>query len=229
MLQKLKINVLDLFFPPRCVGCGVLGSLFCDECKINILFISEQTCPRCNKISPKGKFCNRCRPKVALSGIASSAYFREGNIKEAMHGFKYEGVSALGHDLSGFLTSIIGREKIKFDVIMFVPITKKRYSWRGYNQAEILARGISAYFQKPIVPGLLKAKETKTQVGLQKKEREKNISGAFKFKGKKPQIKDKRILLVDDVVTTGTTLNECAKVLKSAGAREVWAITVAKE
>lgn len=229
IMSELKNNLLNLFFPPKCVGCGVLGSLFCDDCKADILTVSGQTCPMCNKISPKGKFCSRCRPKTALSGIASACYFREGTIKEAIHSFKYENVHSLSIDLSRLLIDLLGREKISFDVICFVPITKKREGWRGYNQAEILAQAVADHFQTLLVPALKKVKETKTQVGLPKKKREQNLKDAFKFKGKKDQIQGKRILLVDDVVTTGTTLNECGRALKSAGAREIWAITIAKE
>lgn len=227
--SRLKISFLDLFFPPRCASCGTLGSLFCDECKEGILLVKEQTCPACNKISPKGKFCQRCRKKTNLSGIAAACYFREGTTKEAIHSFKYEGVHGLSNDLAPLLTDLLIREKISFDVICFVPITKKREGWRGYNQAEILAQNLSGYFGKPVVPALRKVKKTKTQVGLPKKKREQNLKNAFKLSAKKSQIDGKRILLVDDVVTTGTTLNECAKILKSAGARKIWAATIAKE
>lgn len=229
ILSKLKINLLDLFFPARCVSCGQLGNLFCNDCKADILTISSQTCPMCNKISPKGKFCGRCRPKTALSGIASACYFREGTIKEAIHSFKYENVHSLSINLSRLLIDLLGREKISFDVVCFVPITKKREGWRGYNQAEILAQAVADHFKKPLIPVLKKVKETKTQVGLPKKKREQNLRGAFRIKTGKLQIENKRILLVDDVVTTGTTLNECGRILKSAGAREIWAVTVAKE
>lgn len=229
IFSKLKINLLDLFFPPRCVSCGILGNLFCDECKSTILFIRDQTCPSCNKISPKGKFCSRCRPKNTLSGIASACYFRDGAIKEVVHSYKYEGVHSLSNDLAPFLVDLVTREKIFFDMVTFVPITKKRNSWRGYNQAEILAQAVADHFEKPIIPALKKIKETKAQVGLPKKKREQNLKNALKLAVKISQIEGKRILLVDDVVTTGTTLNECARVLKTSGAREIWAITVAKE
>lgn len=146
-----------------------------------------------------------------------------------MHSYKYEGVHSLSDDLAPFLFNLIGREKIFFDVVSFVPITKKREGWRGYNQAEILAKAIAEYFGKPLAPTLKKIKETKTQVGLPKKKREQNLKGVFKLAANKPGVEGKRVLLVDDVVTTGTTLNECARVLKSAGARSIWAITVAKE
>lgn len=229
MLQKVKENILDLFFPPKCITCGKTGTFLCSDCLDEIIFTTSQVCPRCNKISGKGKFCARCRGYVDLSGVVAAGYFKDPYLKELIHVYKYDGVFGLSGVLSDFMVKILKEEEIKFDAITFVPCTKKRESTRGYNQAEILAKDLARKTGKPTGQLLRKTKGTKTQVGLKRKDREKNLKNAFKLLGDSKQIKGKRILLVDDVITTGTTLNECAKVLRSAGAKEIWGAVIARE
>lgn len=225
----MKDKILDLFFPAKCVSCGKLGGFICNSCYGEIAFVKKQTCPKCNCLSAGGRLCRRCRPKYALTGVVVAGYLNEGAIKEAVHNFKYNGVSALASELAGILAEKLIEEKIAFDLVAYVPISKKRKAWRGYNQSEILAEIISEKFNKDVFRGLLKRKDTKNQVGLSKREREKNLNRVFSIKRGKTDVRGKRILLVDDVMTTGTTLNECAKVLRAFGAREVWGAVLAKE
>jgi competence protein ComFC len=115
-----------------------------------------------------------------------------------------------------------------FDTISFVPLSKKRLIRRGYNQSQIIASELSRLTKADLYQDLVKIKETKTQVGLTRKERIKNLEGAFALKNER-KLAGKRVVLIDDVITTGATLDQCASVLKKAGAREVWGLTVAKE
>lgn len=227
--SALKNVLLDLFFPSKCVTCGKLGEFLCTNCFSEIIFCESQVCPRCNQITNKGKFCARCRQHVFLSGVIAAGYFKDPFLKEIIHSYKYEGIFSLGEKLSDFIIEKIKKEGVIFDMITFVPITRGRKRYRGYNQSEILANNISGKLGKPNVKILLKIKETKTQVGLKRKEREKNLNGVFGLTRRTYPIKGKRVLLVDDVITTGTTLNECAKVLRKAGAREIWGAVIAKE
>lgn len=229
MWDKISNQLLDLFFPPYCVGCGKIGAFLCENCSVKILIPTEQTCPGCNKISPNGRYCARCRPKMQVIGIISAGYFKDEILKEAIHKFKYERLSSLSKILAGLMIERIKKEGVSFDIVSFVPSSKKRRAWRGYNQAELLAAEIASFFNKPSMPLLKKIKETKPQVGLSKKNRQKNLAGCFVFIGKAGEIQGKKVLIVDDVVTTGTTLNECAKIIRQKGARTIWAATVAKE
>lgn len=225
----MKNKILDLFFPAKCVSCGRLGEFICVPCCAEIKFIKKQTCLGCNCLSDRGRLCKRCRSKYALTGVVAASYLNEGALKEAVHSFKYNSVSAIAKELAEILSEKLKEERIFFDAVAFVPISKKRKAWRGYNQSEILAEIISAKFERDIFRGLIKTKDTKNQVGLGKLQREKNLARVFDIKKGGMDITGKRVLLVDDVVTTGTTLNECAKTLRANGAREVWGAVVAKE
>lgn len=215
MFMKLKEVILNLFFPPYCASCGKLGSFLCPQCKRKLIKSTEIIHPFFRK------------SESYLSGIISAGHFKDPILKEAIHKYKYEGVFALVPIFSKMIAGRIKKEGLHFDIIMFVPTTKKRGSKRGYNQSELLAKELAKHFKKPLIHSLSKIKDTKTQVGLTKKEREKNLKSAFAYKG--PSLKDKSILLIDDVATTGSTLNECARVLRKKGARDIWGAVIATE
>ena len=151
-----------------------------------------------------------------------------------IHQLKYE---PYAKELSSTLASLIITHfnliQKSFDgdnyILLAVPITKKKLKQRGYNQSEEIAKALSENLQIPLLKScLLKIKETPPQMTLSREEREKNIKGVFSVENKE-LIGNKKILLVDDVYTTGSTMEECARVLKKAGAREVWGIAVARE
>lgn len=172
-----------------------------------------------------GKYCPRCRRGKNLTGVLTAAYFKNENTKILIHELKYRGYFAIAPTLAHIMTRTIKNKK--FHYVTSVPISKRRLRNRGYNQSEELSSKISATIDVPILKGLKKIKETKPQVGLKKKQRAHNLRGAFRYEG--ITIRGKTILLVDDVKTTGATLEACAKELKTAGARSVWGIVFAKE
>jgi competence protein ComFC len=155
-------------------------------------------------------------------------YFKDERLKEIIHVFKYQDLFSLKDYLAGELLELINKEGLVFDTISFVPLSKKRLIRRGYNQSQIIASELSRLTKADLYQDLVKIKETKTQVGLTRKERIKNLEGAFALKNER-KLAGKRVVLIDDVITTGATLDQCASVLKKAGAREVWGLTVAKE
>lgn len=214
MFQDLKDNLLNLFFPPYCAGCNRIGEFLCETCKKEI-----EVFPR--TFYPRKLHCSY------LSGVVSAGYYNNEILKEAIHKFKYEGITSLSPIFAGILAKRLKEENIIFDLIAFTPTTKKKQFTRGYNQAELLAIELSKHFKNPIIHTLQKTKETKAQVGLLKKEREKNLKSAFRCLG--PSLCDKTILLVDDVFTTGTTLNECAKALKKKEAGKIYGAVLARE
>ncbi len=225
--EKAKDFFLDIIFPKFCLGCKREGSFLCDDCLATI------------DINRAGQR----RPSPHLSWLYFSTEYRNPLIKEMISRFKYEPlVKELAKDISriiirhfqlleekpGFLKDLSRpREKSSY-LLLPVPLAKKRLRWRGFNQSEELAREISPFWGIPLLSGiLLKKKETPAQVELSKKERGENIRGAFEVENAE-MIFGKKVLLVDDVYTTGATMDECARVLKESGAREVTGIVAAR-
>jgi competence protein ComFC len=227
MTSPKKI-LLDLLFPKKCVCCHKWGSFVCSNCYQKITFKKTQDCPGCNAITDKGRYCTRCRSKHALLGVTTLGYYKDPILKALIQELKYKGIYAISEDMAHWLALLIKKEKLCFDLIAYVPMTQKRKGRRGYNQSEEVAKHLSKEAGIPLFKGLKKVRETKTQVGLSKKDRLKNLQDAFVVK-KNSALLGKRIILIDDVITTGTTLNECARTLEAAGAKRVWGLTIAKE
>jgi len=228
--KHLKNWLLDLVFPKFCVGCGWEGTWLCPKCTHDILEVKSQVCPECGRLSENGLYCQRCRlepnsRRKPLQGIVAAFYYEEGPIKEMVHNFKYNSIlefkGILGQGLAAAAKDLRG------DIVTFTPLHPRRLSQRGYNQAEILAREASRNLKIPVQNLLTKTKHTKRQVGLLGSKRRKNLTNVFRSR-KGIDIKNKKILIVDDITTTGTTLNECARVLKAAGAKEVWGAVIAR-
>jgi ComF family protein len=168
---------------------------------------------------------------MALSGIIVAAYYEEGPTKEIIHNFKYNHALGLKKVLEDLLVEAIKRSPryARDDnfIISFTPLHHRRLAERGFNQAELLAQTVSKKLKIPCESLLIKIKSTKRQVGLTGDIRRKNLTGVFKLKNS-IDVNKKQILIIDDITTTGTTLNECAKVLRAAGAKEVWGLVVAR-
>lgn len=226
--------VLDIVFPPVCLLCEAraLKKGFCEECAglIEKQRITSPTCTICGIpfTSSRGVDhpCGRCVEERPSFTSARSAFVFDGKVLDAIHKLKYGGDTSVAAPLAGLVRGSIGGGKSPCMVIP-VPLHPGRLRERGFNQSLLIARELSRLVAMPLVYNQLKrTRDTGQQVGLKAVERKKNVSGAFTlvepvlFKGTK-------VLLVDDVITTGATLNECSKVLKRAGA-EVLALTVAR-
>ena len=200
-----------------------MGTWVCDECAAKILLIRRQRCFICGALSEKGRTCARCRQKTYLDGLVVVTYFDRGPIREMIHALKYQNTKELV-DILGRL-GVCGLEHVyqfkEEDVkVVAVPLHPKRLAKRGYNQAQLLAMKLGLD-----VGGVLKrVKNTQSQTGLSRFARERNIEGAFVCEDPI----DGEVLLVDDVATTGATMNECALVLKAAGASRVWGLVIAR-
>lgn len=248
IFRQTKTIFLDLLFPKHCVNCGREGATVCLNCAQKIIPVVSQVCPECGKLEASSMYHEACRKGKYLKGIITSAYFEEGPIREMIHNFKYNGVVELGEPLAGLMVkalkenfkiqisnckSISKLKTSKFDignwefVITFVPLHWRRQAQRGYNQAEILARAVGEKMNIDVINLLTKNRSTKRQAELTGSNRRKNLGGVF-IAQPGIRIKNKRIIIVDDVTTTGSTLNECAHVLKKAGAKEVWGLVVAR-
>lgn len=228
----------SLLYPKKCVRCRKGGAYICDSCFATINFLDFQICAVCQKGSIDGLTHPKCRTKFGIDGIISSIAYR-GVVKKLLYQFKY---SPFLSDLKEILGRVMYEGLIQQEAfsnfilqknvyIISVPLHPNRLKTRGYNQAELLAKELSYKLNLKYVSGvLIRVQKTKPQFSLKKEQRRKNIIGAFDVNPKlKEKIKDKNFLLVDDISTTGSTLKECAKVLKKSGAGKVLGITLAHE
>ncbi len=229
--------LLDLIFPKYCLSCLKEGTYLCSDCLEKIPLVDKFVCPYCGKLSFYGKTCEKCQKKFSLTGLIYATSYKNHLIREAIKLFKYHYVKELAKKLakilikvmknSHFLTNNFSQPISSFLVIP-IPLHQRKYLERGFNQAELLAKEIADEFDLNLRTDLLiKIKKTKDQVDLKEKWRFLNIKEAFLVK-KKKEVEGKIIFLIDDVFTTGATLNEAAKVLKMAKAKEVWGLTIAK-
>lgn len=221
--------LLDLIYPKECVGCGREGFWLCPKCQKEIIAIKLAYCPNCKTLNDDGRFCKNCRPKYKLSGIKISGHYKFGPLREAIHRYKYDGIFELEDYFRPLLIARLKNNLPQGDkIVVPIPLYYKKEMKRGFNQAERLGKIISQEFNLPLeTKALTRAKETEAQMSLKKKERRENIAGAFRVITKN-KIKNKTVLLVDDVATTGLTLNEAAKVLLEAGAKKVWGVVIAQ-
>lgn len=229
------MSFFDFFFPKRCVYCKAFGSYICSRCFAFIRFTETMVCLICQRSAVDGLTHPSCRSKFTIDGVFPSLVYK-GVVKKLVYTFKYPPYLTNMHGLlvDLFYEGIIQKEQFYTHLTprtLFVPIPlhAKKFRKRGYNQAYLLAQGLAGKFGLDVVDCLQRTRETKTQVGLTKELRQQNIKGAFALK---EQWKQKvgeydRIFLVDDVVTSGATLKEAANILKRAGAKSVWAVTLA--
>lgn len=231
ILSKIYAFCLNIFFPNRCLICGKYGEIVCFECIKKVQKITTLTCPNCGKISEQGRYCKSCksaRKGVFADGIVAAVKYEAGPIKELIYQFKYYGFTALSLHLGELICHQLGRSFcFKNTVLVPVPLHIKRKNQRGFNQSELLARYISAKLGIRGGDALKRTKNTPPQAALSKKDRLLNISDAFVCEDPDLVYK-KTVILIDDVASTGATINECAKALKKAGARKVFGFVVAK-
>lgn len=220
MLGDITQSLLDLLFPPRCVGCGAAGTIVCAKCRATMRMPGPAICGRCGRAMPGSAsgMCGACRAgygPLALTSIRAAA-IHEGAAREAVIALKYRRQRRLAEPLGDLLAAAVVRLEVRPDVIVSVPLHASRKRERGYNQAELLARRCARRLGLPCEPGLLvRARATPPQVGLSGAERRVNVAGAFRVAApeRASALAGKRILLVDDVATTGSTLDAAASAL----------------
>lgn len=229
LINTLVKNVLHIVYHHTCASCGERGDIICKACKDSFLFIDyNAVCPLCGKYVGKRILCGEC--------MLSKRYFSEGyfgfvydnKLREAIHTFKFKGRPEVGRELVSLIKYKIIPLADKIDCVLPVPITETRLKERGFNQSYIISHEISKIIDRPVVDSaLIKVRETKDQYSLSKDERKKNIKGAFALKDT-AKIKGKRILLVDDLYTTGFTANEASLVLNRAKPKSVILFALAR-
>ena len=223
VLSTLKTLILNLIYPKSCLGCAKPGLYLCVSCLDQIPRAPKQ-CYVCHHPSINGLTHSKCTTRYSLESLLVFAHYN-GLVKKLIKTFKYRFVSEIGIILGNHLAQIFAEELPQVDLVTFVPISKETQRTRGFNQSEILANTISNSIRTPVVSSLTKTKTTKNQAALTVVQRKLNLKGVFQSVG---IVKNKRVLLVDDVCTTGTTLNECAKELRKAGASKVYGLVIAR-
>ncbi len=238
ILKKLKSLILDNVFPISCLNCGREGEWLCYDCLNDIPINTDLKCPLCQE-NTRGAVCQKCSKKISLDGLLVATSYDQKIVQSAIQTLKYSLVPDLADCLGGLVNKFI----ILFDrhfqpailnayyskiLLTAVPLHKKRLLERGFNQAELLSLNISGQFEIPYQAGLIYRKRyTAPQAQLTKNERSANISSAFSFNNNF-NVSGKNVIIIDDVATTLSTLNECAKVLKQAGCRQVWGLVIAR-
>lgn len=225
--QEAINSFLDLLFPPRCAGCGDLGSWLCPTCISEIEFIKPPLCSRCGLPSVEDP-CLSCQIEpLTLDGIRGVGYLRD-PLKRAIYQFKYHKKRKLALPLADLMHEYLLKNPLPAELIVPVPLHLDRLRERGYNQAALLAQKLSERSGLPLEEGsLIRIKGTAPQVALRADERHTNVRGAFRTQGER--LKDRQILLIDDVCTTGATLEACAEALREKGVGSVWALVLARE
>jgi ComF family protein len=211
-MNTLLNQLLDLLFPPRCPGCRARGVLLCQDCFA-----------RCRKLRLEAQPTDGRRGR--LLATVSGLYQYEAPLREAIHLFKYRRRPRMCVPLATLLIEALPEAARACDVIVPVPLHTERQRDRGFNQSALLAAAIGQALGKPVVEQLQRVRATAHQVGMGRTEREANVRGAFAWRGAPPP---PCLLLVDDVLTTGSTVSECARALRAVGAREVHAVALAK-
>ena len=224
--MKLKRTILSIFFPERCSICGEIKPFmkdYCPKCLIDTKAVPDSACKSC------GHENCICSQNISLKlPHFSAVYYYQGQLKRSIHRYKFHSESSYA--------DIFGRamaEKIKgdypdtvFDGVCFVPMTRSQIRKRGYNQGELLAREVARILNLPLIPCLIKTKETPTQKTLTAKERQENLNESFSL-DKKADINGRVLILCDDIKTTGATLRQCSDTLLSGGAKDVYCLTLA--
>jgi len=226
--HKAKDAVLNLVFPPRCVGCDRGGDWLCRECIAGFEYVQPPVCSLCGRPLTRGSHCNPCSSRASpLLGIRAVAYLA-GTLRQAIHRFKYKGTQVLAPHFAELLAQTWRRAPADTSVIVPVPLHPERLRQRGYNQSALLGRELGKRIGLPVLEGsLLRLRSTRPQVGLGTEERRRNVQGAFGCRD--DRVANEDVLLVDDVCTTGATLGACAQALLDQGAGSAWALVLARE
>lgn len=242
--MSIFTRLIDLIYPPRCHACGrflVRGPAddrqsryICPSCMADFRTLTPPHCDVCarpfHSRSGGNHRCESCLRKRPLFHTIGAPYLYEGSLKTVIHLFKYEGRSGLAAFLGPILASFARDWDTgeKVGLVMPVPLHPRRLRERGFNQSKLLAGHVAGELDTPLdVYSLRRIRHTPPQTGLGRAERRKNVRGAFHLRT--PEIvRGKAVILVDDVATTGNTLNECTKVLLKSGARQVSCLVLAR-
>lgn len=226
-LYGLLWHSLDWIYPPECAGCGKTGKLWCTDCSNKVTLVGSILCPVCGIPQTQDQVCWDCQEAMPhYKALRSWAIFK-GEVRKAIHRLKYRRNVALGQTLAIPLIHQLIALNWPIDIVTPVPLGLARLAERGYNQASLLAKPIALHRRLPYQPEAIKrSRETHSQVGLSFTLRKENVVGAFT--ADRSKVGCKKVLVVDDVITSGATMDACAIALLEAGASEVYGLSLAR-
>lgn len=231
VIEQIKEKMMDFLYPRTCPVCGeVVGEKeekVCTECKEKLVYIKNPSCSKCGKPLQnfREQYCRDCKRHAHYFDRGKAVWVYNKELRESIYRFKYDNKREYA---DFYIEEIVKRhggwiKSLGVEVIIPVPLHKKKQKSRGFNQAEVLARGIGKALNIPVETKLIcRQKNTVAQKELNSKERQKNLKNAFKIVQNDVQLR--KVLLVDDIYTTGSTIDAMATVLKSGGVKEVYMI-----
>lgn len=234
-IKKKGDDIISFFvkriFPKECFNCSREGEWFCDICSELLPTHNHKQCLFCGSESQKNGLCANCVKDTGISLAFAAFDYNDEVIAKAIKKFKYSFVVSVGEKLAELLVNEFNRSDFKINyssdcVIVPVPLSQKRLNWRGFNQSEILAKTLGKNLKIGIVKDLKKKKDTKQQAELSAEARLNNLSAAFSWQGE--PLLGKTVIIIDDVLTTGSTVKEIAKELKKANVKRIGVIVLAK-
>ncbi len=230
-------HLIRLLFPPRCPFCDgiLLSSIFlppklvCDDCRGKLEYVGEPACKKCGKPleDERREYCFDCARHAFDFAQGKALWVYRGAVKESIYRFKYHSRQEYAQFYGRELVCVYGQwiKKRKIDALIPIPLSKRRLRRRGFNQAECIAREVGRQLGIPVYTNILfRVRDTKAQKELNDEERKNNLKKAFKTTSNKVQLE--HILLIDDIYTTGSTMNEAAGELKRSGAGEIYCLSV---
>lgn len=231
LFVKIAKFLKEHFYNPkwRCIACGreIFEGNFCEDCKRELPFNNGIICQHCGrKVIGLENYCSTCKGVLVSLDKCRSAFNYEPPISTLIKKMKYGNGRYIADVLSEYLAPLYFKNYFNADFLTFIPMTDKAKKKRGYNQGQLLAQALSKRVGVPVVECLKKVKDTERQAKLTRAERLKNLTDAYKVVDKKA-VKDKTILIIDDVSTTGATAQAAADKLKRAGAKVVCMLSVA--
>ena len=229
MTGQLQEKIVDFFFPRRCVGCGKMGDLLCASCCQKLPRLLPPFCQKCGKPESSGVLCPACwGQQTDIDGIRSVFRF-EGTVRRAIHDLKYRNLKSIAACLATLMANYLRDNPVHGDLLVPVPLHRRRLRERGYNQSSLLAEKLGKLTALPVLDGsLCRLKDSLPQARTTTvEERRRNVEKAFACQNGKLQ--GKAFILIDDVCTSGATLESCAAAYKAAGAVSVWGLTLARE
>lgn len=230
--QRWIQHGLDLLFPPRCAGCQRSGHLLCPACLHDMRPMAPPFCRHCGQpLADEAAPCISCQyHRLKLDGVRCAQIY-QGMLRETIHAMKYAGQPRLAEPLGLLLARAFRWYDLHADALVPLPLHPERERQRGYNHATLLARRCATTLKIPCLEQLVvRARPTLAQVGLSVQQRQENVSGAFALAPAMPpgKITGSTLVLIDDVCTTGATLEACADPLYAAGARQIWGLVLGR-
>jgi ComF family protein len=218
---------INLLFPPRCGGCGTTGSLWCEACRTAVQPVEPPWCEKCGEPNTPTRLCSKCQAQpLEIEQIRSVALLL-GPLRQGIHRFKYEKLSSLADPLGARLADYWRTNHFTADWLIPVPLHPSRERDRGYNQSNLLGQRLAAQVGVPLISkGLRRMRVTAVQMELNAVQRKENVSGAFACADQR--VRGARVIIIDDVCTTGATLEACAVALLKTGAVSVMGLTLAR-